>query len=301
MIHLCPTDMKKFISEETGMKKVLLKDGTSIPAVGQGTWYMGEKRSQRSSEIESLRWGIENGMNLLDTAEMYGDGASEELIGEAIAPFRREDIFLVSKVYPWNAGRNHIFESCEDSLDRLGTDYLDLYLLHWRGGVPLREIVQCMEELRQQGKILRWGVSNLDEEDMEELNSVPGGENCQTDQVLYHLGSRGMEVNLQPWLRAHDIPVMAYCPLAQAGRLRAKMISDPVLKEVAEAHHATVFQILLAFAVYENDVFAVPKAGTLRHVQDNRKAAEIELSGQEYEMLNKAFPKPARVRGLDMV
>ncbi|MBQ6487644.1 MAG: aldo/keto reductase [Solobacterium sp.] len=283
------------------MKKVLLKDGTPVPALGQGTWYMGEKRSLRESEIESLRWGIEHGMNLIDTAEMYGDGASEKLIGDAIVPFDREKLFIVSKVYPWNAGRRNIFDSCEASLERLGTDYLDLYLLHWRGSVPLRETVQCMEELIKQGKILRWGVSNLDDSDMKELSAVPGGLNCQCDQVLYHLGSRGAEAKLLPWLKEHDMPMMAYCPLAQAGKLRSSMLRDPVLNEIAHAHNATVFQIMLAFAIRDYHVFAVPKAGTLKHVQENREAAEIELSEEEKDLLNNAFPKPAHVYGLDMV
>ncbi len=197
--------------EGSAMKTVILKDGTPVPAVGQGTWFMGEKPSRRKDEIAALRWGIENGMNLIDTAEMYGDGASEELVGEAIAPYEREKLFLVSKVYPWNAGRAHIFRSCEDSLKRLGTSYLDMYLLHWRGSVPLHETVECMEELVSNGLIRRWGVSNLDYDDMEELYDIHNGDHCQTDQVLYHLGSRGTERKLQPWLKQHDIPLMAYC------------------------------------------------------------------------------------------
>ena len=175
------------------MRFVKLHDGTEIPQLGQGTWNMGESKSKYESELESLRWGIDHGMTLIDTAEMYGDGAAEELLGNAIRPYNRNDLFLVSKVYPWNADRNKIFRSCEDSLNRLGTDHLDLYLLHWRGSVPLAETVQCMEELKQQGKILGWGVSNFDTADMKELLSVRNGDQCQTNQVLYHLGSRGVE------------------------------------------------------------------------------------------------------------
>ena len=283
------------------MKTVLLKDGTEVPAVGQGTWFMGEKSSKRKDEIASLRWGIENGMTLIDTAEMYGDGASEELVGEAIAPYERGKLFLVSKVYPWNAGRDHIFKSCEDSLKRLGTSYLDLYLLHWRGRIPFRETVSCMEELVKSGLIKRWGVSNLDIDDMEELYDIPNGDHCQTDQVLYHLGSRGTEWYLQPWLKENGIPLMAYCPLAQAGSLRSGMLRNPVLKQIAENHDTDPFGIMLAFVLRNGNVFAVPKAGTVEHVKANRKAAEIILSEDEIMLLEKAFPLPSANSGLDMV
>ena len=182
------------------MKTVTLPDGTQVPALGQGTWYLGEQPAVRARELAALRTGIEHGMTLLDTAEMYGGGRSEELVGEAIRPYDREKLFLVSKVYPHNAGRPEIFRSCENSLRRLGTEYLDLYLLHWRGSVPFAETAECMEELVRKGRIRRWGVSNLDTDDMEELWGVPGGAQCQVDQVLYHLGSRGVEYDLLPWL-----------------------------------------------------------------------------------------------------
>lgn len=283
------------------MKTVILKDGTPVPAAGQGTWFMGEKPSKRKDEIAALRWGIENGMNLIDTAEMYGDGASEELVGEVIGPYEREKLFLVSKVYPWNAGRAHIFRSCEDSLKRLGTSYLDMYLLHWRGSVPLHETVECMEELVSNGLIRRWGVSNLDYDDMEELYSIHNGDHCQTDQVLYHLGSRGTERKLQPWLKQYDIPLMAYCPLAQAGSLRGGMLRNPVLKQIAADHGTDVFAIMLAFVLRSGNVFAVPKASTPAHTKANREAAEIILSNEEIAQLDKEFPMPSRDYGLDMV
>lgn len=285
----------------SAVKQILLKDGTALPCVGQGTWFVGEHDSKRASEIEALRWGIEHDMTLIDTAEMYGEGASEELVGEAIAPYEREKLFLVSKVYPWNAGRAHIFDSCEQSLKRLGTSYLDLYLLHWRGSVPLAETVSCMEELVRNGMIRRWGVSNFDTDDMEELYGVKHGDRCQTDQVLYHLGSRGTELELQPWLKEHDTPLMAYCPLGQGGTLRSGMTSHPVLKQIAEDHQVSVFQVLLAFVLRSGTVFAIPKAGTASHVQANREAADLVLSLQEIASLEQAFPTPKHPVRLDMV
>ena len=283
------------------MKQILLKDGTALPCIGQGTWFVGEQEEKRASEIEALRWGIEHDMTLIDTAEMYGEGASEELVGEAIAPYERKKLFLVSKVYPWNAGRAHIFDSCEQSLKRLGTSYLDLYLLHWRGSVPLAETVACMEELVSSGVIRRWGVSNFDTDDMEELYSIRNGHHCQTDQVLYHLGSRGTELELQPWLRDHGTPLMAYCPLGQGGTLRTGMTNHPVLKQIADNHQASVFQILLGFVLRNGNVFAIPKAGTVSHVQANREAADIVLSAEEIESLEQAFPAPKHPVELDMV
>lgn len=207
----------------------------------------------------------------------------------------------MSKVYPWNAGRDHIFDSCEQSLKRLGTTYLDLYLLHWRGSVPLAETVACMEELVRNGMIRRWGVSNFDTDDMEELYDIRNGDHCQTDQVLYHLGSRGTELELQPWLRDHGTPLMAYCPLGQGGTLRTGMTNHPVLKQIADNHRASVFQILLGFVLRNGNVFAIPKAGTVSHVQANRKAADIVLSAEEIESLEQAFPAPKHPVGLDMV
>jgi diketogulonate reductase-like aldo/keto reductase len=181
--------------------KVTLPDGTIMPKLGQGTWYMGEKRTLWKQEIEALRQGIDLGMTLLDTAEMYGEGLSEELVGEAIHGYARTNLFLVSKVYPHNAGRKKIFDSCNASLKRLGVDYLDGYLLHWRGNIPLSETVECMNELVTQGKVRNWGVSNFDTKDMKELLSINGGNKCAFNQVLYHLNSRGTEYDLQPWLR----------------------------------------------------------------------------------------------------
>ncbi len=284
----------------TEMRFVKLHDGTAVPQLGQGTWAMGESSAKYDQEKEALRWGIDQGMTLIDTAEMYGDGAAEELVGDAISPYNRSDLFLVSKVYPWNAGRKNIFKSCEDSLKRMGTDYMDLYLLHWRGSVQLAETVQCMEELRQQGKILRWGVSNFDTADMKELLSVKNGGQCQVNQVLYHLGSRGVEYELLPYMNEHGIPMMAYCPLAQGGRLRQNLLNNPVLQRVAEARGKTVMQILLAFTVLRDDVVTIPKASSITHVNANREAVEIRLTQEEIDLLSREFPKPDRKLPLDM-
>lgn len=283
-------------------RTVKLPDGTRVPAIGQGTWHMGDDPAKRASEIEALRTGVACGMTLIDTAEMYGEGAAERLVGEAIAPLDRAGLFLVSKVYPHNAGRARMFDSCRASLDRLGVEALDLYLLHWRGDVPLAETVACMEELMAEGLVRRWGVSNFDVADMEELMDVPGGEACAVNQVLYHLGSRGIEYDLAPWQAERGIPVMAYCPLAQAGRLaRARgLLQDPAVAEVAARHDATPAQVLLAFAVRSGDVVAIPKAATPEHARDNAVALDLDLTVDDLALLDRRFPAPARKMPLDM-
>ncbi len=196
-------------------RMVRLANGHTVPAIGLGTWYLGENPATWNKELEALRTGIDTGMTLIDTAEMYGSGRSERLVGEAISGMNRESLFVVSKVLPQNAGKSRIFSSCRASLKRLGTSYLDLYLLHWRGGVPLSETVSCMEELKKEGLIRDWGVSNFDLEDMEELWQVKSGQKCLVNQVLYHMGSRGIEYSLLPWMESHHVSLMAYCPLAR--------------------------------------------------------------------------------------
>lgn len=281
------------------MKTVRLKDGTVIPALGQGTWEMGEDPSKHEQELGALRYGIEHGMTLIDTAEMYGEGKSEQLVGEAVRGYDRSKLYLVSKVYPWNAGREHIFKSCEQSLKRLGTDYLDLYLLHWRGNVPLAETVSCMEELVQQGLIRHWGVSNFDVSDMEDLMAA-GGEDCVTDQVLYHLGSRGVEYDLVPWLKKHNMLTMSYSPLVRTVELRKRIVTHPAVMKVAADHQITETQVMLAFLIHDPTVFAVPKASTIEHVQQNRDVLDMELSDEEYASLSAAFPVPDHKVELDM-
>lgn len=283
------------------MEYITLKNNSMVPKLGMGTWYLGEKLSVREEEIRAIRTGIENGMTLIDTAEMYGSGLSEQLVGQAVRGMDREKLFLVSKVLPQNAGEKRIRRSINHSLRLLRTDYLDLYLLHWRGAIPLQETVQCMEELAREGKIRGWGVSNFDTEDMEELFALPEGKNCLVNQVLYHLGSRGIEYSLKPWMDAHDVALMAYCPLAQAGQLKKELLRDPVLNRIAARHQVTVPQLLLAFVLRQENTIAIPRSGKSAHVQANAEALQIRLSDQELSELDQAFPAPDYKTGLDIV
>ncbi|GGN98184.1 oxidoreductase [Saccharibacillus kuerlensis] len=277
-----------------------MSDGTELPAIGQGTWYMGEVPGEAEREADALRLGLDLGMTVIDTAEMYGSGGAERIVGRAIKG-RRDDAFLVSKVLPSHAGRSKIIKACEDSLKRLGTEAMDLYLLHWRGRVPLAETVEAMERLKRDGKIKRWGVSNLDTSDMEELINTPNGEECVINQVLYHLGSRGIEYDLLPWQRRADMPIMAYCPLAQGGSLRRELMGHPDVRSVAERLEATPAQVLLAWVIRQGNVLAIPKAASQEHVHENAAAAALHLSDEDAERLEMAFPAPSRKVPLEMV
>jgi len=281
-------------------KTVTFGDNRVLPAIGQGTWYMGEKASQRRQESDALRAGIERGLTLIDTAEMYAEGGAEEVVGEAIKG-QRDKVFLVSKVYPWNAGGQKGIAACEASLRRLGTDHIDLYLLHWRGNYTLEETVGLMETLQQQGKIGRWGVSNLDYADMQALWQTPGGQACATNQVLYHLASRGIEYDLLPWCQQQNMPVMAYCPLAQAGRLRTGLMNHPVVNAIAREYNATAAQVLLAWVIRHRGMIAIPKASSIAHVEENAGALEISLSAEALQQLDAAFPAPQQQTPLDVV
>ncbi len=276
------------------MKTIRLPDGTTVPALDQGTWMMAEDRRVRSEEIAALREGIDLGLTLIDTAEMYADGESERLVGEAIEG-RRDEIFLVSKAYPQNASRDRLPRACEASLERLGTDRLDLYLLHWRSNVPLGETVEAMERLIDAGKILRWGVSNLDADDMEEL-VASGGDACATDQILYNLTRRGPEHDLLPWLAEHAIPTMAYSPVEQ-GRL----VGHAGLCSLADEIGATPAQLALAWLLARDNVIAIPKAGQVAHVRDNRAAADLTLDGSVLDRLDQLFPRPKGRVPLEML
>jgi diketogulonate reductase-like aldo/keto reductase len=276
------------------MKQVVLPTGESVPALGQGTWMMGEDPARRKDELAALRHGIERGMTLIDTAEMYGDGASEGLVGEAIAG-RRDGIFLVSKAYPQNASRQRLPLACEQSLERLGTDRIDLYLLHWRGGVPLAETVEAMEALRAAGKIRHWGVSNLDLADMQELIDA-GGENCATDQILYNLTRRGPEFDLLPWLEERKMPVMAYSPVEQGRLLRHKELAA-----LAAERGATAAKVALAFVLRREGMIAIPKAGNAAHVTENAEALGLNLGSEDWAELDRIFPPPTRPLPLDML
>lgn len=276
------------------MKTIRFLDGVTVPALGQGTWMMAEDPARRSDEIAALREGLSLGLNLIDTAEMYADGESERLVGEAIAGMR-DEVFLVSKAYPQNASRDRLQHACEASLDRLGTDRLDLYLLHWRGRVPLAETVEAMKRLVASGKILRWGVSNLDTDDMEELVTC-GGEGCQTDQILYNLTRRGPEYDLIPWLAQHRMPVMAYSPVEQ-GRL----VAHPDLAAMAKERDITPAQLALAWLLARDGVLPIPKAGSIAHVRDNRAALDITLSEAELRRFDTLFPPPRGPEPLAML
>ena len=278
-----------------------LNNGMKMPKMGMGTWYLGENKQTEETEIRALRVGIDAGIQLIDTAEMYGNGRSEKLIGKAIEGYDREKLFLVSKVLPNNAGRMHIFKSIQQTLSNLKTDYLDMYLLHWRGSIPLEETISCMEQLVKEGTIRSWGVSNFDTDDMEELFQIPAGRHCAVNQVLYHLGSRGVEYDLLPWLKEHNVPLMAYCPLAQAGDLRKGLLENKVVKQVAKNHEVTEIQILLAFVLHQGNVIAIPRSGKAEHVLQNQKACEIILTDEEYAALDAAYPAPTHKTYLDIV
>ncbi|MFL4998642.1 MAG: aldo/keto reductase [Microvirga sp.] len=275
--------------------KVTLPSGETVPALGQGTWQMAETASRRKQEIEALRLGVELGMTLVDTAEMYGEGASEELVAEAIVG-ERDRLFLVSKVYPHNASRQGVVQACERSLRRLKTDRLDLYLLHWRGSVPLEETVAGFEELRRSGKIRHWGVSNFDTDDMDELLRVPAGENCAANQVLYNVTRRGPEFDLIPWMTEHRMPLMAYSPIEQG-----KLPRGGVLQRIGQKYGASPFQITLAWLLQKPDVIAIPKASSPDHVRDNHRALEIRLSPEDLDAIDAEFPPPRRKRPLEMI
>ncbi len=282
------------------MKEITLKNGRRVPAIGQGTWYLGDDPSTRNREIAALRTGIEAGMTLIDTAEMYGSGRSESLVGEAIASYDRDDLFLVSKVLPNNAGRAHMRKACENSLRRMGIDQLDLYLYHWRGSIPLRETVEELEKLKDAGLIRDWGVSNLDTDEMEEISRLDKAGNCQVDQVLYHTASRGIEFDLLPWMEKKSIALMSYCPIAQAGSLKRGLFRNPVLTEIAHKHNATVPQIMLAWNIRNGHTIAIPRTGRAEHTLENLAAADIVLDADDFAKINAEFPAPTRKVWLDM-
>jgi diketogulonate reductase-like aldo/keto reductase len=259
---------------------------------------MGESRSKRNSEIAALRLGLDLGMTLIDTAEMYGEGGAEEVVGEAIAN-RRAEVFLVSKVYPHNATRSGAVEACERSLRRLKTDYLDLYLLHWRGTVPLVETIAAFQALRESGKIRDYGVSNFDAPDMEEVTLLPGGDEIVTDQVLYNLVNRGIEWDLLPWCRERGIVIMAYSPIEHASDGQLELLTNPVLRRIAVRHDATPAQVALAWLLKQN-VVAIPKASSLEHVRENRAALDLTLTDDDLKELDEEFPPPRRKLPLAM-
>jgi diketogulonate reductase-like aldo/keto reductase len=279
----------------TSLRAVILPAGEAVPALGQGTWRMGEDAGRRTSEIAALQLGIDLGMTLIDTAEMYADGAAEELVREAIGG-RRDEVFLVSKVLPHNATRRRTIAACEGSLRRLGTDRLDLYLLHWRGHAPLAETLDAFAMLTDAGKIRYWGVSNFDGSDMEELARLPGGGAVAANQVLYNLTRRGIEYDLLPSCTARGIPIMAYSPIEQG-----RMLGRARLKAIAARHGVTAAQVAIAWVLRKDGVFTIPKAATPAHVRENRAALDLRLTEEDYAELDGAFPPPQEPRPLELL
>lgn len=277
------------------MKTVTLPNGSVVPALGQGTWRMGERRDRFAREVAALRLGIELGMTLIDTAEMYGSGGAEQVVREATAG-HRDEVFIVSKVLPSNASQRATIRACEASLKRLGTDRIDLYLLHWRGSIPLSETIQAFETLKDDGKIAAWGVSNFDVADLDELTSLPDGKGVAANQVLYNLGSRGIDYDLVPWQAARRLPLMAYSPVGQGD-----LADDARIQVIADAHRATPAQIALAWTLRHDHVIPIPKASDPQHVRDNRAAADIRLSDGDLAALDAIFPPPPRKRPLEMI
>jgi len=272
-----------------------LAGGERVPTLGQGTWMMGERGANRREEADALRLGLDLGMTLIDTAEMYASGGSEDVVAEAMAG-RRDAVFLVSKVLPSNASRSGVPTACENSLRRLKTDRIDLYLYHWRGGTPLAETIDALDRLRQTGKVRHWGVSNFDTDDMQELALLPAGDQVQANQILYNLSRRGPEFDLLPWQSERCIPIMAYSPVEQGS-----LTKDRRLAAIAARHHATPAQIALAWTMRSGKVIAIPKASQLAHVRENRAAADIRLTAEDLAELDRAFPPPNRKRSLEMI
>lgn len=274
---------------------VTLPGGRQIPALGLGTWHMGESGASSANEAASLRAGLDLGMTVIDTAEMYADGGAETVVGEAIKG-RRDEVFLVSKVLPHNASRTGTIAACEASLKRLGTDHMEVYLLHWRGQHPLAETVEAFETLKTQGKIGAWGVSNFDGSDMRELLEVAEPARPIANQVLYNLARRGIEYDLLRWSQVQGIPIMAYSPLDE-GRL----VGHPVLEEIGRIHHASSAQVALAYLLTKPGVIAIPKSGSPERVRENYRASEIRLTSEDMNLLDEAFPPPTRKQPLEMI
>jgi diketogulonate reductase-like aldo/keto reductase len=277
------------------MKMLQLPSEKAIHVLGQGTWEMGEDPSKRKDEVGALRLGLDLGMGLIDTAEMYGRGGAEKVVGEAIEG-RRDEVFIVTKVYPHNATRTGAVAACERSLKRLKTDYVDLYLLHWIGSVPVSETLEAFQRLKSDGKVLEYGVSNFDKEDLEEAFVLPGGNHIATDQVLYNLKRRGIERNLLPWCRDHEMPIMAYSPIEHG-----RMLKDKRLRLVASRLGVTPAQVALAWVLSQEGVIAIPKASNPSHVRENRASLDIELTRADLAELDQAFPPPKKKVPLEMI
>ncbi len=278
------------------MEKLLVTQ----PHLGIGTWFLGENPKTEKEELTALQFALDNGITIIDTAEMYGNGKAETLVSKAIQPFTRDNLYLISKVLPSNANTKRLENSLDASLKRMKTDYLDLYLYHWRGATPLSETIEILENMKDKGKIKQWGVSNFDLEDMEELLDLPNGENCAANQVLYHLGSRGIEYCLKPFQDRKHIPTIAYCPLAQAGSLNRSLLKHPTLQAISHELNINCYQLLLCFTLAQNNMISIPRTGKLEHMKQLVACQQIKLTKEHLELLDKLFPAPTHRLPLDM-
>ncbi|WP_340643238.1 aldo/keto reductase [Priestia megaterium] len=276
------------------MKKVKIAEREVFP-IGLGTWNMGDDKEKYTQELNALRSGLDAGIQVIDTAEMYGDGNSESLIGDAIKPFEREKLYLVSKVLPNNASKKQLPISLDNSLKRLKTDYLDLYLLHWQGSIPIEETIETMEKAKMQGKIKSWGVSNFDVTNMTKLLKQPNSHHCVTNQVRYNLGDRGIDFDLVPMMKENNMPLMAYAPVARGDRLGSNLTKQKVLLDISQKYNANVFQILLAWCIRNGQTIAIPQSSNTKHVISNVKSANIQLTEEDLAKIDSVYPEP-RVR-----
>ena len=270
---------------------VNIKD-MSIEPVGLGTWKMGDDSNNHQDEIDAIQFAINQGANVIDTAEMYGDGASEELIGEAIQSYDREKLYIISKVHPENASRDKVLTSIDNSLKRLRTDYIDLYLLHWKSQYPLEETISAFEEAKNLGKIKEWGVSNFDTSDMKHLLSLPNGHECVANQVRYNIGDRGIEYDLKPFMRENNIALISYAPIARGDKLGKNLTKSPVLLELSRKYEVDVFQILLAWNIRDGHTLAIPKSSNKLHIENNMGASNIHLTEEDIQKIDSEFPPP---------
>ncbi|MCH5465330.1 aldo/keto reductase [Levilactobacillus tujiorum] len=282
------------------MKQVKIA-GQVVPAIGIGTWHMGDRPAQRETEIAAIQAGISAGARVIDTAEMYGSGRAETLVGAALQPFSRQQLFLISKVLPENASRQRMEASLDASLQRLQTDYLDLYLYHWRGDVPLAETVAELQRLQTTGKIRAWGVSNFDVADLRELWQLPGGDQAAANEDLYHLGSRGLDYAVLPWQAEHDLPLIAYSPIAQGDAWGQQLTTNDTVKQIALTHQATVYQVLLAWVIRQPQVLAIPQTSSVAHMEQNLAAGDLILSPKELAALDQQYPRPTHKERLDII
>ncbi|WGZ42895.1 aldo/keto reductase [Mammaliicoccus lentus] len=270
---------------------VNIKD-MSIEPVGLGTWKMGDDSNIHQEEIDAIQFAINQGANVIDTAEMYGDGASEELIGEAIQSYDREKLYIISKVHPENASRDKVLTSIDNSLKRLRTDYIDLYLLHWKSQYPLEETISAFEEAKNLGKIKEWGVSNFDTSDMKHLLSLPNGHECVANQVRYNIGDREIEYDLKPFMRENNIALISYAPIARGDKLGKNLTKSPVLLELSRKYEVDVFQILLAWNIRDGHTLAIPKSSNKLHIENNMGASNIHLTEEDIQKIDSEFPPP---------